>query len=140
MIKITDISASIPGLDTNQMMFMVFIVLVLGVIYLIVREFRLMKTVNKRLEMELDKQKLELIAEDIQGRGKGDLGLMLMTLDQLKEIKDVTEDVATLERDCLALETAVETRMRRLDSGMKLKKMGKMMEKITENEGKIFKK
>ncbi len=140
MIKITDISTSIPGLDTNQMMFMIFIVLVFAVIYLIVREFRLMKTVNKRLEMELDKQKLELIAEDMQGRRKGDLGLMLMTLDQLKEIKDVAEDVATLERDSLALETAVETRMRRLDSGMKLKEMGKMMEKITENESRIFKK
>ena len=140
MIKITDISTSIPGLDTNQMMFMIFIVLVFAVIYLIVREFRLMKTVNKRLEMELDKQKLELIAEDMQGRRKGDLGLMLMTLDQLKEIKDVAEDVATLERDSLALETAVDTRMRRLDSGMKLKEMGKMMEKITENESRIFKK
>ena len=129
----------IPDLSTNQMVFTVLIVLVFGIIYLIVREFRLMKTVNKRLEMELDKQKLKLISQDMEDRKKGDMGLMMLTLDQFKDIKDMSKDVATLERDYLALETTVNTRMKRLDSGVKLKKMSKMMRKIAENENRVFK-
>ena len=129
----------IPDLSTNQMIFTVLIVLMFGIIYLIVREFRLMKTVNKRLEMELDKQKLKLISQDMEDRKKGDMGLMMLTLDQFKDIKDMSKDVATLERDYLALETTVNTRMKRLDSGVKLKKMSKMMRKIAENENRVFK-
>jgi len=61
-------TVSIPSLTVNQALFVAFVIVVLLIIYYIVREFRLMKTSNKALELEFDKQKLRLMEENMKDR------------------------------------------------------------------------
>jgi len=131
-------TTSIPSLTVNQIPFVVSVILILLVIYYLVREFRLMKTSNKALELELDKQKLRLIEEDIKNR-KNDLGLIMLTPDQFKDIKGIYKDVATLERDTFAMEKLAESKTDRLGLGVKLKKLRNTLWSISKNEEKVFK-
>jgi len=131
-------TVSIPSLTVNQALFVAFVIVVLLIIYYIIREVRLMKTSNKALELELDKQKLRLIEEDIKNR-KNDLGLIMLTPDQFKDIKGVYQDVASLERDTFAMEKLADSRTDRLDFGVKLKKLRNTLWGISKNEEKIFK-
>jgi len=59
-------TVSIPSLTVNQALFVAFVIVVLLIIYYIIREVRLMKTSNKALELELDKQKLRLVEEGMK--------------------------------------------------------------------------
>jgi len=131
-------TTSIPSLTVNQIPFVVSVILILLVIYYLVREFRLMKTSNKALELELDKQKLRLIEEDIKNR-KNDLGLIMLTPEQFKDIKGIYTDVATLERDTFAMEKLAESKTDRLGLGVKLKKLRNTLWSISKNEEKVFK-
>jgi len=97
-----------------------------------------MKTSNKALELELDKQKLRLIEEDIKNR-KNDLGLIMLTPEQFKDIKGIYTDVATLERDTFAMEKLAESKTDRLGLGVKLKKLRNTLWSISKNEEKVFK-
>ena len=46
---------------TDTVLMGILVVLAMGVIYLIVREIRIMKTANRTIELELEKDKLKLL-------------------------------------------------------------------------------
>ena len=92
---------------------LLLLIILLIFVYLIMREVRVMKTVNKRLELELDRKKLEIISEDVR-RKKSGFGLMLLSLDKekLDELKTAEIDVAGLEKDIYTFEALIDSKMK----------------------------
>lgn len=119
---------------TNEQLFTAG-VLLLGIflLYLIVRELRLMRTSPRKLELELEKEKLAILREDIGSRG---YPFTRMSSEQLESLKQVDEENFVLETNIYAREKMVESRLKRLENYVKLGKLEKLMEKIQNEEKK----
>ncbi len=101
--------------------------------YIILREIRLMRTEPRRLELEMDREKLKLLQQDM-GRG---YPFTRLSQEQLDLLRKIDEENAGLETDIFAREKAVESRLKRLENYVKLGKLEKLMEKIKKEEEKI---
>lgn len=119
---------------TNEQLFTAG-VLLLGIflLYLIVRELRLMRTSPRKLELELEKEKLAILREDIGSRG---YPFTRMSSEQLESLKQIDEENFVLETNIYAREKMVESRLKRLENYVKLGKLEKLMEKIQNEEKK----
>ncbi|MBU7018712.1 MAG: hypothetical protein HXS44_14475 [Theionarchaea archaeon] len=107
------------------------ILVVLFFIYLFLREFRLMKTDARKMEVELDREKLKLLQQDMVSRG---YPFTRMTQEQMSSLKSIDEENFLLETDVFAREKAVEARLKRLENYVKLGKLEKLLEKIQKEE------
>lgn len=110
------------------------IILVLFFIYIILREFRLMKTDARKMEVELDREKLRLLQQDMLSKG---FPFTRLTHEQMSSLKEIDEENFLLETDIFAREKAVEGRLKRLENYVKLNKLEKLLEKIQKEEKKI---
>ncbi|KYK35009.1 MAG: hypothetical protein HXS48_05830 [Theionarchaea archaeon] len=111
------------------------IILVLFFIYLIIREFRLMKTDARKMELELDRDKLKLLQQDmLSSRG---YSFTRLSSEQFSSLKHIAEENFALETDIFAKEKTVEARLKRLENYVKLGKLEKLLEKIKKEEKKI---
>jgi hypothetical protein len=111
------------------------IIVVLFFLYIILREFRLMKTDARKMEVELDRDKLNLMQQDMISR-KGYPFTRLST-EQLNHLKELEDENFTLETDIFAREKLVEERLKRLENYVKLGKLEHLLEKIKKEEKKI---
>jgi hypothetical protein len=121
-------------LTTEELITVGIILLVLFFIYLIIREFRLMRTDARKMEVELDREKLKILQQDMLSKG---YPFTRMTQDQLTFLKEIDEENFKLETDIFAREKAVESRLKRLENYVKLGKLEKLLEKIKKEEKKI---
>lgn len=110
------------------------ILLVLFFIYLIIREIRLMRTDARKMEVELDREKLKLLQQDMVSKG---YPFTRMSQEQLGSLKEIDEENFRLETDIFAREKAVESRLERLENYVKLGKLEKLLSKIKKEEKKI---
>lgn len=110
------------------------VVIVLFFLYMILREIRLMRTGTRKLELEMDREKLKLLQQDMLSRG---YPFTRLTPEQMKSIKEVEEENFALGTDIFAREKMVESRLKRLESYVKLGKLEKLLEKIKKEEKKI---
>ncbi|MGD2248368.1 MAG: hypothetical protein PVF58_08165 [Candidatus Methanofastidiosia archaeon] len=121
-------------LTSEELITVGIILLVLFFIYLIIREFRLMRTDARKMEVELDREKLKILQQDMLSKG---YPFTRMTQDQLAFLKEVDEENFRLETDIFAREKAVESRLKRLENYVKLGKLEKLLKKIKKEEKKI---
>ena len=110
------------------------IILALFFIYIILREFRLMKTDARKMEVELDREKLRLLQQDMLSKG---YPFTRLTHEQMSSLKEIEEENFLLETDIFAREKAVEGRLKRLENYVKLNKLEKLLEKIQKEEKKV---
>ena len=110
------------------------LLVVLFFIYLFLREFRLMKTEPRKAEVELDREKLKLLQQDMVSKG---YPFTRMTQEQMSSLKEIDEENFLLETDIFAREKTVEGRLKRLENYVKLAKLEKLLEKIQNEEKKI---
>ncbi|MGC1122478.1 MAG: hypothetical protein WBA22_15415 [Candidatus Methanofastidiosia archaeon] len=110
----------------------IFIALIF--VYVILREIRLMKTDARKMEIELDREKLKLLQQDMLSRG---YPFTRMTSEQLNHIKEIDEQNVMLETDIFAQEKSVESRLKRLENYVKLEKLDRLLERIQKEEKKI---
>jgi hypothetical protein len=110
------------------------LLVVLFFIYLFLREFRLMKTEPRKAEVELDREKLKLLQQDMVSRG---YPFTRMTQEQMNSLKEIDEENFLLETDIFAQEKTVEGRLKRLENYVKLAKLERLLEKIQNEEKKI---
>jgi hypothetical protein len=110
------------------------ILLALFFIYIILREFRLMKTDARKMEVELDREKLRLLQQDMLSKG---YPFTRLTHEQMSSLKEIEEENFLLETDIFAREKAVEGRLKRLENYVKLSKLEKLLKKIQKEEKKI---
>ena len=110
------------------------LLIVLFFLYMILREFRLMKTDARKAEMELDREKLKLLQQDALSKG---YPFTRLSTEQLGTLKNIDEENFLLETDIFAREKTVELRLKRLENYVKLGKLENLLEKIKKEEKKI---
>lgn len=113
------------------------IAIVFGVIvclYLIVREIRLMRTNNRKLELELEREKLSVLRPNTETKGPSLIQLTDEQLDSLREIDDIN---GTLDKSLFVKQKLVHGRIQKLENLVKTEKLDRMLTKIQEEEKKI---
>ena len=110
------------------------IVLGMVIVYLIIREFRIMKTSSRALELGLEKDKLALLQ---QHEAKKAFPFSRLSAEQIAEIRKVEEENAALETTIYAKEKLLETRLARLENLVKAKKLDNLLANAGEQEKKV---
>jgi hypothetical protein len=104
------------------------------VIYLIVREIRIMKTANRTIELELEKDKLKLLKQHEESKV---FSFTRLSTEQTADIKKVEDDNTSLETNIYAKEKLIETRLNRLENLVKTRKLDNLLGNISEQETKV---
>ncbi len=104
-------------------------------IFLIVREIRLMRTNNRKLELELERDKLSILRQDTSTQGPSMLRLGEDKLTSMRELEDIN---VSLESDIFVKQKLVEGRIKKLESMIKAEKLDRMLTKIKDEEKKIL--
>ena len=109
---------------------------VLGImfVYLIVREIRIMKTANRSVELELERDKLKLLQ---QHEASKVFSFTRLTPEQTAELRKVEDGNAELETTIYAKEKLLEIRLTRLEHLVKEKKLDNLMSDVEEKERKV---
>jgi hypothetical protein len=115
------------------------IIIALGIIgvfilYLMLREVRIMKTANRTVELELEKDKLKLLQQAADAKN---FPFTRLSTEQTAEIRTVEDENTLLGTSIFAKEKLVESRITRLENYVKVKKLDTMMDKIREEETKV---
>lgn len=110
------------------------IVLGMVIVYLIIREFRIMKTSSRALELGLEKDKLALLQ---QHEAKKAFPFSRLSAEQVAEIRKVEEENSALETTIYAKEKLLETRLARLENLVKAKKLDNLLANAGEQEKKV---
>ena len=103
-------------------------------IYLIMREIRLMRTNTRKLELELERDKLQILKQDTAASVQPALRL---TSDQISTLKDIEESNIALETDIFMKQNTIEGRLKRLENYVKREKLDLMIDRIDSEEKKI---
>ena len=116
--------------DTSFLVILgIFIILF---IYLIVREFRLMKA--SKYSVQLEQDKLKIIQMDAATKA---YPFTRLSPEQTTEIREVEDENITLETNIFAREKLVEKRLDRLENYVKVRKLDTMIGKIQTEEKKV---
>jgi flagellar biosynthesis/type III secretory pathway M-ring protein FliF/YscJ len=125
------VAASRPLINDTSFMIILGIFIII-IIYLIVREVRLMKTAKHTTQLEQDK--LKILQMDAATKA---YPFTRLSPEQVAEIRDVEDENITLETNIFAREKLIEKRLDRLENYMKLRKLDTMAGKIQTEEKKV---
>jgi flagellar biosynthesis/type III secretory pathway M-ring protein FliF/YscJ len=125
------ISTSQPLVNDTSFMVILAIFLII-VIYLIVREIRIMNTSKHNVALEQDK--LKILQMDAATKA---YPFTRLSPEQTAEIRDVEDENITLETNIFAREKLIEKRLDRLENYVKVKKLDNMLGKIETEEKKV---
>lgn len=114
----------------------IFALAIIGVfiLYLMLREVRIMKTSNRKTELELEKDKLKLLQQHAEAKA---FPFTRLSPEQTAEIRIVEDENTHLETNIFAKEKLIETRLSRLENFVKVRKLDNLMGKIQEEETKV---
>jgi flagellar biosynthesis/type III secretory pathway M-ring protein FliF/YscJ len=112
----------------------IILVIILVIIYYIIREIRQWSVTPKLAQIDLEKEKLNLMKLEMAQRGTP---FFRVSPEKLGEIKDLADENIVLETDIFAQHSAVDKRIERLENKVKLTKLDRMVEKIKDEEKKI---
>ncbi|MDO9034633.1 MAG: hypothetical protein Q7U51_05455 [Methanoregula sp.] len=122
------------ALITDTVLMAILVVLAMVIIYLIIREIRIMKTTNRTIELELEKDKLKLLKQHEESKV---FLFSRLSTEQTAEIKNVEDDNTSLETNIYAKEKLIETRLNRLENLVKTRKLDNLLGNISEQETKV---
>jgi len=125
------VAASQPLINDTSFMIILGIFIII-IIYLIVREVRLMKTAKHTAQLEQDK--LKILQMDAATKA---YPFTRLSPEQVAEIRDVEDENITLETNIFAREKIIEKRLDRLENYVKLRKLDTMAGKIQTEEKKV---
>lgn len=118
----------------NNSLPILFLIAGLIIVYFIIREIRLMYTKTRMAQVELEKEKLEVIKADIEKTANP---FFRVSPAKIEELKSLDDDNSLLETDIFAQQSAVEKRIQRLESRVKLSKLDHLIEKIKKEEDRL---
>ena len=119
---------------TDTVIIIALAILGVFILYLMIRELRLMKTGHRKDEIDLERDKLKILQQHAAASG---YLFTRMSQEQIAGIKSVEDDNTTLETTIFSKERLVETRLKRLENYVKIVKLDTMMGKIDEEEKKV---
>lgn len=112
----------------------ILVVLAMIVIYLIIREIRIMKTSNRAIELDLEKDKLKLLQ---QHEAQKNFPFTRFTPEQMAGIRAVEDENLTLGTAILAKEKLLEQRIAHLENLVKDRKLDNLLAGAQEQEKKV---
>ena len=128
----TTIIATSPPLINDTSFLVILGIFIIIFIWLIVREFRLMK--SSKYSVQLEQDKLKIIQMDAATKA---YPFTRLSPEQTTEIRDVEDENITLETNIFAREKLVEKRLDRLENYVKVRKLDTMIGKIQTEEKKV---
>lgn len=102
--------------------------------YLVVREFRLMRTGTRQLELEVEREKLDVIRQDMKPT---EHPFARLSAEQLAPLQAIETENAGLSNDIFSREKLVESRLSRLEKKVKKEKLDRMLDKIGREEKRL---
>ena len=127
----TIIATSQPIINDTSFLVILAIFIIIF-IWLIVREFRLMKA--SKYSVQLEQDKLKIIQMDAATKA---YPFTRLSPEQTTEIREVEDENITLETNIFAREKLVEKRLDRLENYVKVRKLDNMIGKIQTEEKKV---
>jgi flagellar biosynthesis/type III secretory pathway M-ring protein FliF/YscJ len=128
----TTIVATSPPIINDTSFLVILGIFLIIVIYLIVREVRIMNTSKHNVALEQDK--LKILQMDAATKA---LPFTRLSPEQTSEIREVEDENFTLETNIFAREKLIEKRLDRLENLVKVKKLDNMLGKIQTEEKKV---
>ena len=128
----TTIVATSPPIINDTSFLVILGIFIILIIYLIVRELRIMNTSKHNVALEQDK--LKILQMDAATKA---LPFTRLSPEQTSEIRDVEDENFTLETNIFAREKLIEKRLDRLENYVKAKKLDNMLGKIQIEEKKV---
>jgi hypothetical protein len=122
------------ALITDTVLMGVLVVLGMVIVYLIIREIRIMKTANRTTELELEKDKLRLLQ---QHEASKTFSFTRLSAEQTGAIRLVEDENAELETTIYAKEKLLEIRLTRLENVVKSRKLDNLLGNVQEQEKKV---
>jgi len=119
---------------TDTVLMGILVVLGMAVVYLIIREIRIMKTSNRTIELELEKDKLKLLQQHEAAKM---FPFTRLSAEQTGEIRLVEDENTDLETNIYAKEKLLETRLTRLENLVKTRKLDNLLSNVQEQETKV---
>ena len=119
---------------TDTVLMGVLVILGMAIVYLIIREIRIMKTANRTTELELEKDKLKLLRQ--HGASKA-FPVTRLSAEQTAAIRQTEDENAELETTLYAKEKLLETRLTRLENRVRSKKLDNLLSNVQEQEEKV---
>ena len=119
---------------TDTVLVGILIVLALAIVYLIVREIRIMKTANRTIELELEKDKLRLLQ---QHEASKIFPFTRFSPEQTAAIRQVEDENTALETNLFAKENLLEKQLTRLENMVKTRKLDHLLNNVQEQEKKV---
>jgi len=126
-------SVPAPGISDTVILATLAIIGVF-ILFLMLRELRIMKTGHRKLELELERDKLKILEQ--HGKTQG-TPYTRMTEEQIAGIRRVEDENATLSTTIAVKQSVVENRLSRLENYVKIAKLDAMSKKIDEEEKKV---
>lgn len=112
----------------------IVLVIILIIVYYIIKEIRLWSNTPKLANIELEKEKLNLMKAEMAQRG---LPFFRVAPEKLEEIRKLDEENTSLETDIFAKHNVVDKRIQRLEDKVKISKLDRLVERIKDEEKKI---
>jgi hypothetical protein len=119
---------------TDTVLLGILVVLGMAVVYLIIREIRIMKTANRTTELGLERDKLKLLQ---QHEAQKLFPFTRLSSEQTAEIRQVEDENTVLETTIYAKEKLLEARLTRLEQYVKTRKLDNLLGNVQEQEKKV---
>ncbi|MDD1724227.1 MAG: hypothetical protein LUQ07_03760 [Methanospirillum sp.] len=110
------------------------LLVIVVIMYLIVREIRLMRTNTRKLELELERDKLNVLKQDTAASIQPSLRL---SADQISSLKEIEDSNVNLETEIFMKQKTIDGRLRRLENYIKREKLDLMIDRIESEEKKL---
>jgi uncharacterized membrane protein YcjF (UPF0283 family) len=118
----------------ESVFWIIILVIILIIVYYIIKEIRLMTNTKRLAEIDLEKEKLNLMKAEMAQRGTP---FFRVSPEKMAEIRSLDEENTALATDIFAKHSAVDKRIERLENKVTITKLDRMVEKIKDEEKKI---
>jgi len=118
----------------ESVFWIIILVIILIIIYYIIKEIRLMTNTRRLAEIDLEKEKLNLMKAEMVQRATP---FFRVSPEKMEEIRLLDDENTSLSTDIFAKHSAIDKRIERLENKVKITKLDRMVEKIKNEEKKI---
>jgi uncharacterized protein YdcH (DUF465 family) len=118
----------------ESVFWIIILVIILVIVYYIIKEIRLMSNTKRLAEIDLEKEKLNLMKAEMAQRGTP---FFRVAPEKMEEIRKLEEDNVGLETDIFAKHNVVDKRIQRLENHVKLTKLDQLISRIKDEEKKL---
>ncbi|MCE5299156.1 MAG: hypothetical protein MUE45_04400 [Methanoregulaceae archaeon] len=118
----------------QSVFWVILLVIILIIVYFMIKEIRLWRNTPRLAEIDLEKEKLNLMKAEMAQRGTP---FFRVSPEQMAEIRTLDEENVALTTDIFAKHSAVDKRIERLENKVTITKLDRMVEKIKDEEKKI---